>query len=139
MRPARPFLAVSIALLLSSAVAPLLAAAADPSSDAPTIAKIRGRTVTVTVPSGYDSVSLQSVRIKQIGRAKPERLWATLDTQFPQGSSTTLTFRLTKLTPRRLLRVYGSPANPLPDSFLAGVTSFGADKLSLSNTNTGVT
>ncbi|MEQ1862460.1 MAG: beta-propeller domain-containing protein [Chthoniobacteraceae bacterium] len=111
----------------------LLALTAWAADEQPKITSIRGRVVTVTVPAGFDSVSLQKIRAILRPRGRVERVWGTLDTQFPAASATTLTFRLTKLTPRRNLRVLGSRSAPLPSNFFSGVTSFGADTLSLSN------
>ncbi len=90
----------------------------------------------MTVPNGFDSVSLQRVRSIARPGARAQRVWATVDTQFPSAQSTTLTFRLTKLTSRRVLRVIGSRSAPLPENFLSGSTTFGADTLSLSNAKT---
>ncbi len=104
----------------------------------PAISRIRGRVVTVTVPVGFDSVSLQKIRSVRRSNGRSQRVWATVDTQFPANEARTLTFRLTRLTPRRHLRVIASNTVPLPESFRSGVTSFAGDSLSLStNPNTG--
>ena len=127
MRPSRLLALLSCCLIAASASA----------DDAqPKITRIRGRVVTVTVPSGFDSVSLQRVRSIARPGARAQRVWATVDTQFPSAQSTTLNFRLTKLTSRRVLRVIGSRSAPLPESFLSGTTTFGADTLSLSSAKT---
>lgn len=122
--------------LLISLAASLTSSFADDSAQ-PTISRIRGRVVTVTVPDGFDSVSLQKVRTLPASKGRAQRVWATVDTQFPSTKSATLHFRLTTLTPKRNLRVIGSRSAPLPENFLSGLTSFGADSLSLSSTASG--
>lgn len=126
-RPLRNLLAILVAFLSL-----LATGLAETTTEQPSIAGVRGRVVTVTVPAGFDSVSLQKVRVIQRARTR-ERVWATVDTQFPAGEARTLSYRLTKLTPKRNLRVIGSRSAPLPENFLTGVTSFGGDLLSLAN------
>lgn len=141
MRVYRPLFSASIALLLSTAATHLFAAEPVAAAAAQTlkISRIRGKLVTVTVPAGYDSVSLQSVRVKRVGRSKPQKTWGTVDTKFTKGTAGTVTFRLTRLMAKASLRVYGTQSNPLPDSFLSGVSRFGADKLATNNSNGGLT
>jgi len=103
----------------------------------PKITRIRGRLVKVSVPAGFDSVSLQRVRFVPVPKGRAQRVWATVDTQFPSAEATTLTFRLTRLTSRRYLRVVGSRTQPMPESFTSGITSFGADTLSLQSNSSG--
>jgi hypothetical protein len=110
---------------------PVVSAFADDAQ--PKITRIRGRVVTVTVPNGFDSISLQRIRSVPRAGGRAQRVWATVDTQFPATQAKTLTFRLSKLMPRRVLRVIGSRSAPLPESFLTSTTTFGADSLSLSN------
>lgn len=130
-RPLRNILAIFIAFLS------LLASGVAQEAEQPLISKIRGRSVTVTVPAGFDSVSLQKVRIIRRAKGRAERVWATVDTKFPVGEAKTLTFRLGSLTPRRLLRVISSRTAPLPENFTTGVTSFGGDTLSLNVATNG--
>jgi len=103
----------------------------------PKITRLKGKVVTVTVPAGFDSVSLQNIRVIKRSKTRTERVWGTMDTQFPNAQETTLTFRLTRLIPRKNLRVIGSRSSPLPENFLSGVTSFGGDSLSLESSSTG--
>ena len=90
----------------------------------PAISNVRGKTVTVAVPAGFDSVTLQRLRPATPARAAS---WRTVDTQFPRAAATTLTFRLGKLTPQRSLRVFGRHGAPLPAGFFTGVTNFSSE------------
>src|SRR5688572_234793 len=82
----------------------------------PSIVSIRGKVVTVQVPAGFDSVTLQALRRPAPAKVMPagRPAWRTIDTQFPRGESTTLTFRLGKLTPKRSLRIFGTRGAILP-------------------------
>lgn len=128
MRPSRIF-----AFLLCSLIATF--AWADDAQ--PKITRLKGKVVTVTVPAGFDSVSLQNIRVIKRSKTRTERVWGTMDTQFPNTQETTLTFRLTRLIARKNLRVIGSRSSPLPESFLSGVTSFGGDSLNLESSSSG--
>ena len=59
-----------------------------------------------------------------------------MSTQFTKGQPASLVFRLSKLLPKRSLRVYGTKPSQLPASLLTGITSFLPDPPNF-NTNPG--
>jgi hypothetical protein len=124
--------AYTLAALFLVAAAPWSDAQTGSGGAQPRIASIRGKVVTVRVPEGFDSVTLQALRRPSVPTRTipaPRPIWRTIDTQFPRGESATLTFRLGKLTPARNLRVFGTTGEALPESYLAGPSQFGRDPL----------
>ncbi|MEO8351749.1 MAG: beta-propeller domain-containing protein [Chthoniobacteraceae bacterium] len=126
-----PLLCVVIAFAF--AVAP--AQAGDLPSE-PVISSIHGKRVTVTVPAGFDSITLQTLKKTKRERGQPRvEQWRTVETKFPRGEAATYTFRLGKLTPKRNLRAFGRSAETLPSAFFTGMTHFAADPIALRTTD----
>ncbi len=102
----------------------------------PFISGIHGKRVTVTVPPGFDSITLQILKKRKFVRGQPRvEQWRTVETKFPRGKATIYTYRLGKLTPKRHLRAFGRPVDPLPQSFFTGMTNFAADPPELRTTD----
>ena len=115
----------------------LLQGASSPTE--PTIKALRGRIVTVEVPSGFASVNVQvltaPLKGKGVaGKSAPTPQWKSVASRLVHGQPLTASFRLPKLTPRRNIRVFGQKPNVLPASLLTGATSFAADLTSTANT-----
>ncbi len=88
---------------------------------APEIVSVRGRTVTVRVPEGYGRVTLERLSGKVRG-------WTAFATQSWSGAAGDVVFKIKTPVSRRLLRVRGTRAEPLPESFLLGRSDFLAPK-----------
>ena len=94
----------------------------------PVISAIRGRIVRVRVPAGFERVTLQVRTPPKRGRVVASHAapgeWKTVGLRYPRQATATLEFRLDRLTPRRLLRVFGTQADALSGDLLTGITSF---------------
>ena len=94
----------------------------------PEIAAIRERIVKVRVPAGYERVTLQVLNPPRhrLRRSSSDTggQWQTVGVNYPRKIGATIDFRLDRLTPRRLLRVFGTRMEILPGSLLTGITSF---------------
>ena len=94
----------------------------------PVISTIRGRIVRVRVPAGFERVTLQVRTPPKRGRVVASHAapgeWKTVGLRYPRQAVATLEFRLDRLTPRRLLRVFGTQADALSGDLLTGITSF---------------
>ena len=107
---------------------PALAASTD--STEPVIEAVRGKVVKISVPAGFDRVTLQQYVVpRRSSRASAGNRWRTLATRYPRGAETTIKVRMPTLIPKRFLRVYGSKVEPLPASLLTGISSFLPDPL----------
>ena len=103
----------------------------------PVISAIRGRTVSVTVPAGFESVTLQALAapLRPVRASVPaaRREWKTVGVHSPRKAAAVVEFRLDRLTPRRLLRVFGGRAEGWSGSLLTGITSFFPDESSITD------
>jgi hypothetical protein len=113
------------------ATAPVLQAVDTSAATEPVITSVRGRTVVVSVPAGFDRVMLQAVRParqrKLAAGDDSATRWKTIATKYPHREARRITFRLPRLTPKRHLRVLGNQDEVLPGSFFTGITSFLGD------------
>ncbi len=103
-----------------TAIASLVCASASAGSaaSAPEIVSARWRTVRVSVPAGFESVTLQRKS------ARPGNPWETVGVTRAAASGGEVTFKLKKVMPRRMLRVLGRKSGQLPANFLTGRTEF---------------
>ncbi len=94
----------------------------------PEITTIRGRIVKVHIPDGFERVTLQVLNPprQRLRRSSTDTggQWKTVGVNYPQKLGATIDFRLDRLTPRRLLRVFGTRLETLPGSMLTGITTF---------------
>ncbi len=96
----------------------------------PSIISVRGRIVRISIPAGFDRVTLQQYVVPRGAvAARSQDRWRTIDTKYPRGADTVITLRIATTLPRRFLRVFGNKAEPLAGSLLTGITSFLADPI----------
>ena len=128
-------LLLALAVSLGSA-APIVADPASTPSVAgqfsgtePEIVSLRGKTVSVRVPEGFDRVTLQvfTSRRGRGGKAGGQPDWKTVATKYPRRAAGIVDFRLPRLTAKRHLRVFGNTNDAIPGSFFTGITTFVAD------------
>jgi hypothetical protein len=116
------FLVAVLAVSLSSSQA------TESLSSEPTISAIKGRTVQVKVPAGFERVTLQALTAPKRGKGASGRpaqpTWQTVGVQYPHGTSGVIIFQLNQLTPRRMLQVFGKRGESLPGNLLTGITTF---------------
>ena len=87
----------------------------------PVIEAVRGKTVRVRVPAGFDRVTLQQ---RMVPKSVTSPRWRTLGTRYPRGKAAVLRFQLPLLIGPNQLRVLGNQNTPLPGSLLTGITTF---------------
>ena len=139
MRPSYLFRFAGAALLAGalafapvSHAAELRVAGEQFASAQPEITAIKGRTVRVRVPAGFDRVTLQALTSSRKGHrvtattATPPA-WKTVGIQYSRGAALIAEFRLVRLTPRRHLRVFGEQAGAVSGDLLTGISSFLAE------------
>lgn len=109
----------------------------------PTVALVRGKLAVVQVPAGFDRVTLQALVVPPRGSvatlgAAPAPQWQTVGSKLTQGKAGNIVFHLSRLTPKRMLRTYGTKRDSLPTSLLSGPTAFSPEAPG-GSTGSGVT
>jgi uncharacterized secreted protein with C-terminal beta-propeller domain len=117
------FLSWLLALMLSSV--PGFAAAPSAStppalqfSAGPTITKVRGRTVRVHVPAGYEQVRIERLANRRLAK------WATFAIAPAKVEGGEVSLVLRRAIARRYLRVVGRPVAPVPSTVPGRPTTF---------------
>ncbi|HEV7403425.1 MAG TPA: beta-propeller domain-containing protein [Chthoniobacteraceae bacterium] len=98
----------------------------------PAIHAVHGRVVSITVPAGFASVSLQVLTAPPKGRSAPGvkppgPTWQTVASKLVNSQAALVQLEVPRLTSLRLMRVFGVKTEPLPEGLRGDITSFPAD------------